>query len=262
VVSTTQLAGNALGRVIPGVATPTTVSLLSDAGMDAGEAAAGLTASTALQIGTALALPVLVVPELIFGAPVDRDLMTALYMGLVALAVLSVVTALALWTDGLLTWVGRAIQGVLNKTVRRHHPISGLPDKLLQSRDFVRDRLRDRWRSALLAATLNTFFDYLCLLAVLRAVDAQPRPALVVLAYSGAKLLAQIPLTPGGLGFVEAGLTGMLTLAGVPGSDAFAATLMYRLLSYWLTIPVGGVAYLLFRRRYPSRSPADPADTG
>jgi uncharacterized protein (TIRG00374 family) len=52
------------------------------------------------------------------------------------------------------------------------------------------------------------------------------------------------------LGFVEAGLVGTLTLAGVPAPAALAATLLYRLVSYWLPIPVGGVAYLLFRRRY------------
>jgi uncharacterized membrane protein YbhN (UPF0104 family) len=36
----------------------------------------------------------------------------------------------------------------------------------------------------------------------------------------------------------------------VPGPDALAATLLYRLASYWLPIPAGGVAYVLFRRRY------------
>ena len=46
----------------------------------------------------------------------------------------------------------------------------------------------------------------------------------------------------------DADLLGPLTLAGVPGPDALAATLLYRLVSYWLPIPVGGVAYLLFRR--------------
>ncbi|HKO83706.1 MAG TPA: flippase-like domain-containing protein [Actinomycetota bacterium] len=64
------------------------------------------------------------------------------------------------------------------------------------------------------------------------------------------ELLALLPFTPGGLGFVEAGLVGMLTVAGVPGSDALAATLLYRLAAYWLPIPAGGVAYLLFRHRY------------
>ena len=100
------------------------------------------------------------------------------------------------------------------------------------------------------AAAANTGFDYLALLFALRAVGANPRPSLVVLAYTAAELLALLPFTPGGLGFVEAGLVGTLTLAGVPGSDALAATLLYRLAAYWLPIPAGGVAYLLFRHRY------------
>jgi uncharacterized protein (TIRG00374 family) len=100
------------------------------------------------------------------------------------------------------------------------------------------------------AAVANTGFDYLALLLALKAVGAHPRPSLVVLAYASAELLALIPLTPGGLGFVEAGLVGTLTLAGVTGADALTATLLYRLAAYWIPIPAGGVAYLLFRRRY------------
>jgi uncharacterized protein (TIRG00374 family) len=100
------------------------------------------------------------------------------------------------------------------------------------------------------AAAGNTGFDYLALLCALRAVGAAPRPSLVLLAYTSADLLALLPFTPGGLGFVEAGLVGTLRLAGVPGAHALAATLLYRLVAYWLPIPAGGLAYLLFRRRY------------
>ncbi len=96
--------------------------------------------------------------------------------------------------------------------------------------------------------------DRAALLCSLRAVGAEPRPSLVVLAYTGAELLALIPLTPGGLGFVEAGLVGTLSLAGVAPQDALLATLTYRLVSYWLPIPAGGVAYAAFRRRYPGSS--------
>jgi hypothetical protein len=39
--------------------------------------------------------------------------------------------------------------------------------------------------------------------------------------------------------------------AGVNPSDALVATLVYRLVSFWFPIPVGGGAYALFRRRYP-----------
>ena len=59
-------------------------------------------------------------------------------------------------------------------------------------------------------------------------------------------------MTPGGLGFVEAGLTGTLALAGVPGATAAVATLAYRLVSFWLPLPFGPIAYWRFRRRYGS----------
>ena len=153
-------------------------------------------------------------------------------------------------SDEPLELTGRFVQWLLNATVRRHNPIGGLAQELLSDRDFIRTTLGRRWRAAVLAAAGNTAFDYLALLAALRAVGAAPRPSLVLLAYTAGELLALIPFTPGGLGFVEAGLVGTLTLAGVPGPDALAATLLYRLVAYWLPLPAGGVAYLSYRRRY------------
>jgi hypothetical protein len=48
----------------------------------------------------------------------------------------------------------------------------------------------------------------------------------------------------------------MLVLAGVSVSNAFVATLAYRLGSYWLPLMAGPIAYGLFRRRYgPFRQP-------
>jgi hypothetical protein len=75
----------------------------------------------------------------------------------------------------------------------------------------------------------------------------------VLLAFCGAQILAQIPVTPGGLGFVEAGLTATLALAGVSGGDAVLATFAYRLFSYWLPLPLGLVGVVLHRRR-PARA--------
>ena len=51
----------------------------------------------------------------------------------------------------------------------------------------------------------RSLFDYLALLAAVAAVGAHPRPSLIVVAYVSAVVLALIPITPGGLGFVEAG---------------------------------------------------------
>ena len=252
-VAAAQLVGNSVGRILPGggaTATAVTVSLLRSAGVDTGQAAAAFGASTGLQIATTLALPVLALPAIIGGAPVDHSLATAGYLGLGVLVLLVAAGVAAFATDAPLELAGRAIQWLLNHTLRRRRPATRLPQELLADRDFVRQTLGDSWMRALLAAVGNTGFDYLALLCALRAVGASPRPSLVLLAYTGAELLALIPLTPGGLGFVEAGLVGTLTLAGVPGSDALAATLLYRIVAYWLPIPAGGIAYVLFRRRY------------
>ena len=71
----------------------------------------------------------------------------------------------------------------------------------------------------------------------------------MLLAFCAAQVLAQIPLTPGGLGFVEAGLTATLTLAGVPAGTAVVATFAYRLFAYWLQLPLGLLGLALQRRR-------------
>jgi uncharacterized protein (TIRG00374 family) len=252
-VASAQLSGNTVGRIVPGggaTATAFSVGMLRRAGVEAGRAAAALAASSSLQLGTTLALPLLALPAIVAGAPVDRSLATSAYLGAVVLVLLIGAGVLAFAFDRPLELAGRGLQWVLNATIRRRRKITDLPKKLLAERDFVRATIGRRWQAALLAAAGNTAFDYLALLCSLRAVGADPRPSLVVLAYTGAELLALIPLTPGGLGFVEAGLVGTLTLAGVTPQDALVATLTYRLVSYWLPIPAGGVAYGAFRRRY------------
>jgi uncharacterized protein (TIRG00374 family) len=252
-VACSQLAGNAVGRIVPGggaTATAFSVRMLQRAGVPAGRAAGALTAATLLQIGARLALPVLALPAIVAGAPVARGLSTAAYLGAVVLVLLVAGGVLAFAFDQPLEAAGRALQWTLNATVRRHRKITGLPERLLVLRDFVRTTIGRRWKAAVLSAAGSTGFDFLALLCALRAVGAQPQPSLVLLAFSAAGLLALIPLTPGGLGFVEAGLVGTLTLAGVSASDAVLATLAYRFVSFWLPIPAGGVAYAAFRRRY------------
>ena len=249
-VACAQLSGNALGRIVPASATPLTVEMLHRAGADTGEAAAAFTASTLLQISSALALPVVALPAILGGTPVNHNLVAAAYLGFGAFVLLLGAGALVFATNRPLELVGDTIQWLVNATVRRRKPVQGIPQELLSDRDFIRTRLGERWKGAVASSVANTGFDYLALLFALRAVGANPRPSLVILAYASAELLALIPLTPGGLGFVEAGLVGTLTLAGVAGPDALAATLLYRLASYWIPIPAGGLAYLLFRRRF------------
>ena len=114
--------------------------------------------------------------------------------------------------------------------------MTGLPDRLVFERNRIRDVLGQRWKAAMLLSSGRLAFDYGTLLATIRATGVKPNPSLVLLAYAVAGLLALIPITPGGLGIVEAGLSALLILAGVPGGDAVVATLAYRIISYWLPI--------------------------
>ena len=120
-------------------------------------------------------------------------------------------------------------------------------------RNEIRHSLGAAWWKALLFALGNWLFDYLALLAAL-AAWARSRDRALLLAYSALDGVGHDPITPGGLGFVEAGLTGLLALAGVNAGDAVLATLAYRMVSFWLPLPAGGVAALLHRRRYGQRN--------
>ncbi|HET9041423.1 MAG TPA: flippase-like domain-containing protein, partial [Gemmatimonadales bacterium] len=126
--------------------------------------------------------------------------------------------------------------------------LEGLGGRLLAERNRILIVLGRQWWEALLATVGRWAFDYATLLAALAAVGSTPRPGLVLLAFCAAQVLAQIPITPGGLGFVEAGLTATVALAGVGAGDAVLATFAYRLFSYWLPLPLGLVGVALQRR--------------
>jgi len=249
-VISSQLAGNALAKVAPGggaIGAALQFRMLVRAGLPGPATATGLTAVNLLVFAVVLAMPVLAVPALLRGG-VDKGLLDTAIVGLVVFAIAAALSATLLATDRPLHWVGRVVQRVRNRLRRGAEPLRRLPERLLRERDRILDTLGPRWKRALLATVGRWTFDYLTLLAALAAIGSHPLPSLVLLAFCGAQLLAQIPVTPGGLGFVEAGLTGMLALAGVSAGDAVMATFAYRLFCYWLPLPFGLLAFALAPR--------------
>ncbi|MEP6954028.1 MAG: lysylphosphatidylglycerol synthase transmembrane domain-containing protein [Solirubrobacteraceae bacterium] len=251
-VVSSQLASNALSKVAPGggaIGAALQYRMLVQAGLSRGPVVAGLTASSLLVFAVVLALPVLALPAFARGA-VDRSLVEATAVGLAVFLALFGIGVLMVVFDRPLRWVGRTVQRIRNALRRGAEPLTGLPRRLIGERDRIVGTLGPTWKRALAATIGRWAFDYLSLLAALAAVGSHPRPALVLLAFCAAQLLAQIPVTPGGLGFVEAGLTATLSLAGVAAGDAVLATFAYRLFSYWLMLPLGLVGMALHRRRY------------
>jgi uncharacterized membrane protein YbhN (UPF0104 family) len=260
-VVTSQLASNAFGRVVPGgVAASGAVqyAMLVRAGVPTAAAASGMTASSLLLFGTLLALPLLALPAIIGGVAVDPHLAKAALGGaLLFVLMVALGTACVIW-DRPLEVLGRAAQATINRLRPAHVPVNGLPERLLRERDIVLRVLGSEWWEALLLAAGRWVLDYLTLIAALYALGVEPRPSLVLLAFCAAQLLGNLPFTPGGVGFVEAGLTGFLALAGVGAGAAVVATLAYRLVSFWLPIPAGAVAAVIHRRRYGAEEVQPP----
>jgi uncharacterized protein (TIRG00374 family) len=69
----------------------------------------------------------------------------------------------------------------------------------------------------------------------------------LVVAFGLANVLAAIPITPGGLGVVEAVLTSALVGFGAPRGAAVLGVVVYRLVNFWLPIPLAAVFYPTLR---------------
>jgi uncharacterized protein (TIRG00374 family) len=61
----------------------------------------------------------------------------------------------------------------------------------------------------------------------------------LLLAYGAGQLAANLPITPGGLGVVEGSLTIALVAFGGSKVSTVAVVLLYRILSFWIELPVG-----------------------
>jgi uncharacterized protein (TIRG00374 family) len=253
-VVTAGLTGNAVSGVLPGgsaAGAALQFEMLSAAGLDTDNTASGLAAISLINLAGILALPLLALPALLAGIAVSPGLVHAGLIGIAGFVLLAVAGAVILRADWPLRGLARFVQKLHNQVfARKREPLTGLDERFLKDRNGVRAVLGHQWRQALLLTTGRLGFDFGCLLGALRATGAHPQPSLVLLAYAAADIIALIPLTPGGLGIVEAGLASLLVLAGVPSSSAFVATLAYRLVSYWLPVLAGGPAYLIFRHRY------------
>ena len=88
----------------------------------------------------------------------------------------------------------------------------------------------------------------LCLAACIQALGGSASLASIALVYlTGSALGSAVP-TPGGLGAVEAALSAGLTAAGLPGATAVSAVLLFRTLTFWLSVLVGWGAFNYLER--------------
>lgn len=119
--------------------------------------------------------------------------------------------------------------------------------------------LRDGRRTvpAIVFAMLNWLLDAACLYVCLMSYSGDHvSPTLVLTAYGFASLLGLLPLTPGGLGVIEGSLIPLLIAMGTSSPVAVLGVITWRVLQFWLPVPVAGVCYLSLRVTRRVKAPA------
>jgi uncharacterized protein (TIRG00374 family) len=102
---------------------------------------------------------------------------------------------------------------------------------------------RQQLKAAVGFAALNWLLDAACLYSFLAAFGAYVNPFELFAAWGIANVLAVIPITPGGLGFVESVAITLITSFGPTKSVSTLAVLGWRLVNFWLPIPIGAASY-------------------
>jgi non-canonical purine NTP pyrophosphatase (RdgB/HAM1 family) len=115
---------------------------------------------------------------------------------------------------------------------------------------------RRRLAESVSFASANWLLDMASLFVFVGAFGRWVNPVALVIAYGVANIAAAIPLTPGGLGVVEATVSSILVGFGTPRTIAIWGVIGWRLVNFWLPIPVGGAAYLSLKVHPPADNQA------
>ena len=251
-----NLAGLAISHVVPGGTAPAgalSYRIFNELGVPKDTNAFGLATEGA---GSAVVLNLIFWTALVISIPL-RGFNPA--YGFAALAGVFLLSAF-FGTILLITRGQRHADNWL-RTAARHIRVIN-PDKVSELLTKVADRItvlitnrRTLWW-AFTWAGVNWLFDAACLWVFIWSFGHPISPVDLIVAYGLANILAAIPITPGGLGVVEGVLIATLVPFGVPHSQAILAVISYRLVNFWIPIPIGGVAYasLQWRRGDEAKS--------
>ncbi len=118
----------------------------------------------------------------------------------------------------------------------------GLADTIIATRKLL---LKPDWRLA--GAFAYLLCDVGVMWACFHALGRSTSFAGIVLAYQIGYLANIVPV-PGGIGVLDGGLVGMLTLYGTSATTATAVVLIYHAISLWIPALWGTLAYTMLRR--------------
>ena len=238
-----NLAGLAISHVVPGGTAPAgalSYRIFNELGVPKDTNAFGLAVQGS---GSAVVLNIIFWIALVISIPL-RGFNPA--YGFAALATIFLLAAFF----GTILLITRGQRQAANwlRAIARHVPVVD-PDKISSLLAKVADRItmlvnnrRTLW-SAFSWAAANWLLDAGCLWVFIWSFGHVISPIDLLVAYGLANILAAIPITPAGLGVIEGVLIPTLVGFGVPHSQAILAVLSYRLVNFWIPIPIGGISY-------------------
>jgi len=180
-----------------------------------------------------------------------------IYIGAIGLGVLIVmilVFGLVMRSARLAESIGALATRVASPLSRRfrHGEEVDLVSAVLAFRNDTVELVQRRWSAITIAQVSVSITQFLIFYAALRGVeDVNASTSLLVAfgAFAVAQIGLMIPLTPGGLGTVDALMLALLTGMGVNVGDATAATLVWRASSFVPQIALGVLSLIAWSRR-------------
>jgi uncharacterized protein (TIRG00374 family) len=184
-------------------------------------------------------------------------LRTAAIIGVVVLVVAVTAFSLALSSPRQARRIGELAARVTNRVYRLFRlsrSVGWGGESLARFRTSALELLRRRWHVLTATTLVGHLTVFVVLLVCLRAVGTTSSEVSWIEAFAAwslVRILGALPLTPGGLGIVELGLSGALVAFGAPNADAVAATLLYRFLTVVPTLALGMLAAATWRTHHP-----------
>jgi len=181
---------------------------------------------------------------------------TAAFIGVAVFGVVVAFLVLVLYSASLAREVGDAVADFTSWfLVRlRRKPVTWDGSSFARFRDDAVELLARRWHVLTIATLAGSLTVFLLLLLSLRAVGVTAGEVSWVEAFAAwalVRIIGTIPITPGGIGVVELGLTTALVAFGGANADVVAAVLIYRFLTVVPTVALGGLAALTWRWHKP-----------
>jgi putative heme transporter len=203
-----------------------------------------------------LAFPLVALALLSAAGEEHPALLTAAIVGVVVLTVALGVLGLALSSARRARRFGNFAARVADRARRllRKGPVPWGGESFGRFRRDALGLLERRWHVITAATLLGHLTVFVLLLVCLRAVGVSDSEISLIEAFAAwslVRILGALPLTPGGLGIVEIGLTGALVAFGAPNAEAVAATLLYRALTVFPTLALGLLAAATWRTHHP-----------